>query len=99
MLCQNNQHFGQTAGGPFLEELVCGTAAAACTACHAGGRRRLAKVGEVGRKVALVEDDWISLMRRTVETFGHEHDGANMHGPAPERRQQLALDLDVPDIF
>jgi tartrate dehydratase alpha subunit/fumarate hydratase class I-like protein len=34
-----------------------------------------------------------------VEALGHQHDGAQEHGPAPELRQQRALYADVANVL
>ena len=60
---------------------------------------RLAEAVEVVRKVPVVDDERIPRLRVRVPAFRQQHVRAEEHGPAPELRQEIALDADVLDVL
>jgi hypothetical protein len=67
-----------------------------------GIRRHLAEALERVREVAVVHDQRIARLRMLVEAVRQQHDGAELHRPAPELREQLgepaACDCGTPDL-
>ena len=61
--------------------------------------RLFAKPAERLGKVAVEDDQRITCRRVGIKAFGQEHVGAQMHGPPPELREQLALDSLVLDVL
>ena len=57
-----------------------------------------AKAPELRGEVPVVDDQRIASLGMLVEALGYEHPCAELHRPPPERRQELALDLDVLDV-
>ncbi len=61
--------------------------------------RFLSKSAERVGKVAVIDDQEIARLRVLVKTFRQQNVGAEMHGSPPKFRQQLALNLDMLDVF
>ena len=49
--------------------------------------------------MAVEDDQRVARLRVGVKTFGQEHVGAQVHGPAPELGEQVALDSLVLDVL
>ena len=58
-----------------------------------------AKAAEVGIEVVFVDDDRKMNVGMRIESLGHQHVGAQEHGPSPELGEQRALNLEVPDVL
>ena len=62
-------------------------------------RRLGTEAGERVRKVPVIDEQRIARLGMRVPALGQQHVGADVHRPAPELRQQLALDALVADVF
>ena len=61
--------------------------------------RLLAETAERLGKMAVEDDQRVARLGMGVEALGQEHVGAQVHGPAPELGEPLALDSLVLDVL
>jgi hypothetical protein len=101
VLRHDDQHAGKAAGGPILIQLVgiidaaSSSSAPPSSAAFARRQRLFAKCVERRREVALRIHYRIMRVGMLVKSVGQENDRAQIHRPAPELTQQLALNPDV----
>ena len=105
----DDEHAREAGADPLLVELVslllldavvaAEVEAFAVVGLEIGIGRLSAKIVEAVDKVVVKDDQREARVRMVVESFGHKHDGGEIHGPSPELRQQRALNLDVADVF
>jgi len=62
-------------------------------------RRCSTPITKIGREMPVKDRQWIFDVGMLVESFRQQDVGADIHRPAPEFGQQLALDPNVFDIF
>ena len=101
----NHEHARKVRSRPFPVEVVRGLLlgavvavdlkALAVLALQVGVGRRLAPVAEVGREVAVVDDERVPCVGVRVEAFRQEDVRAEVHVSSPELRQPLAPDAHV----
>src|SRR5579859_1921323 len=99
VLDEEEQHARELAGGPVLIKLKLRLGALEGEAGHAGVRRRGAEAGEVAREMAVIHEKGIAGVGMGSPAFGKDHDGAEVHGLAPEFCKDLALHANVLDPF
>ena len=58
-----------------------------------------AEAVEVRMEMIVEEQQRIVRLGMLIESLRHQHSRRQVHRPAPELGQQLALDLDVPDVL